>query len=86
MDIYLCILPLNIVGIFYQAWRSHNQGRNNVANRHNREGIYVSQSSRAFRDEEGKNFWVDIEIVDNHRYPSGTQGPYNVTVSCYFPF
>lgn len=68
-----------------KAWRSHNQGRNNVANRHNREGIYVSQSSRAFRDEEGKNFWVDIEIVDNHRYPSGTQGPYNVTTTLLVP-
>lgn len=68
-----------------KAWRSHNQGRNNVANRHNREGIYVSQSSRAFRDEEGKNFWVDVEIVDNHRYPSGNQGPYNVTTTLLVP-
>lgn len=58
-----------------------NQGRNNAANRYGREGVFVSPSSRAFRDEEGKSFWVDIEIVDEHRYPSGLQAPYNVTVS-----
>lgn len=52
-----------------------------MANRHNREGIYVPHPSRAFRDEEGKSFWVDIEIVDKYRYPSGSQAPYNVTVS-----
>ncbi|KAJ9548773.1 hypothetical protein OSB04_021316 [Centaurea solstitialis] len=63
-----------------KAWRSHNQGRNNVAARVDREGIYVTPSSRAFRDEEGKNFWVEIEIVDKHRVPSGSQGPYNVTL------
>ncbi|XP_022747221.1 protein DEFECTIVE IN EXINE FORMATION 1-like isoform X4 [Durio zibethinus] len=62
-----------------KAWRSNNQGRNNVANRHNREGVYVTHSSRAFRDEEGKSFWVEIEIVDKDRYPSGFQAPYNVT-------
>ncbi|MBA0713496.1 hypothetical protein Golax_012527 [Gossypium laxum] len=68
----------------FQAWRSNNQGRNNVANRYNREGVYVTHSSRAFRDEEGKSFWVEIEIVDKHRYPSGFQAPYNVTVSRHF--
>lgn len=67
-----------------QAWRSPNQGRNNVASRYNREGIYVSHSSRAFRDEEGKNFWVEMEIFDKYRYPSGSQGPYNVTVSLLY--
>ncbi|XP_042491496.1 protein DEFECTIVE IN EXINE FORMATION 1-like isoform X2 [Macadamia integrifolia] len=65
--------------------RSHNQGRNNFANRYNREGIYVSPSSRAFRDEEGKNFWVEIEIVDRYRFPSGSQAPYNVTTTLLVP-
>lgn len=68
-----------------KAWRSHNQGRNNVAARVDREGVYVTPSSRAFRDEEGKNFWVEIEIVDKHRVPSGSQGPYNVTTSLLVP-
>lgn len=68
-----------------KAWRSHNQGRNNVAARVDREGIYVTPSSRTFRDEEGKNFWVEIEIVDKHRVPSGSQGPYNVTTSLLVP-
>ncbi|KAK7286883.1 hypothetical protein RJT34_22209 [Clitoria ternatea] len=68
-----------------KTWRLPNQGRNNVANRHNREGIYVTHPSRAFRDEEGKNFWVEIEIVDNYRYPSGNQGPYRVTTSLLVP-
>mgnify|MGYP003703362199 CR=1 FL=1 len=66
----------------FQAWRVHIQGRNNVANRFNRQGIYISPSSRAFRDEEGKNFWVEIEIIDKYRFPSGSQAPYNVTVRC----
>lgn len=65
----------------FQAWRLPNQGRNNIANRYNREGIFVTHPSRAFRDEEGKSFWVEYEIVDNYRYPSGYQAPYNVTVS-----
>ncbi|GJV37347.1 retrovirus-related pol polyprotein from transposon TNT 1-94 [Tanacetum coccineum] len=26
-----------------------------------------------------KQFWVEIEIIDKHRVPSGSQGPYNVT-------
>lgn len=68
-----------------KAWRLPNQGRNNVANRHNRQGIYVTHPSRAFRDEEGKKFWVEIEIVDKYRYPSGHQGPYNVTTSLLVP-
>ncbi|KAL0719806.1 hypothetical protein Bca4012_069130 [Brassica carinata] len=37
-----------------------------------------------FRDEEGKNFWAEIEIVDNYRYPSGLQAPYNVTNRAVF--
>ncbi|KAM0061209.1 putative transcription factor WD40-like family [Helianthus debilis subsp. tardiflorus] len=68
-----------------KAWRSHNQGRNNVAARIDREGVYVTPSSRTFRDEEGKHFWVDIEIVDKHRVPSGYQAPYNVTTSLLVP-
>nr|GEY66934.1 defective in exine formation protein [Tanacetum cinerariifolium] len=43
------------------------------------QGVYVTPSSTAFCDEEGKHFWVKIEIVDKHRVPSGSQGPYNVT-------
>ncbi|KDP24492.1 hypothetical protein JCGZ_25056 [Jatropha curcas] len=68
-----------------KAWRSANQGRNNVANRFNREGIYVTPSSRAFRDEEGKYFWVEIDIVDKYRFPSGSQAPYKVTTSLLVP-
>ncbi|XP_039144805.1 LOW QUALITY PROTEIN: protein DEFECTIVE IN EXINE FORMATION 1 [Dioscorea cayenensis subsp. rotundata] len=68
-----------------KEWRSPNQGRNNAAFRFNREGIYVSHASRAFRDEEGKHFWVEIEIVDKYRFPSGFQGPYNVTTTLLVP-
>ncbi|GER36585.1 defective in exine formation [Striga asiatica] len=68
-----------------KAWRSPYQGRNNAAHRYNRQGIYVMPSSRAFRDEEGKNFWVEVEIVDRYRFPSGSQAPYNVTVSLLVP-
>ncbi|KAJ0987858.1 hypothetical protein J5N97_006214 [Dioscorea zingiberensis] len=68
-----------------KEWRSPNQGRNNAASRFNREGIYVSHASRAFRDEEGKHFWVEIEIVDKYRFPSGSQGPYNVTITLLVP-
>uniref|UniRef100_A0A1D1ZA04 Lambda-carrageenase n=1 Tax=Anthurium amnicola TaxID=1678845 RepID=A0A1D1ZA04_9ARAE len=68
-----------------KAWRSSNQGRNNFATRYNREGIYISHSSRAFRDEEGKHFWVEMEIIDNYRVPSGFQGPYNVTTTLLVP-
>lgn len=73
---YMCVYIL-----YFQAWRAPNQGRNNVVNRNNREGVYVTPSSRAFRDEEGKSFWVEIEIVDRYRFPSGSQAPYNVTVT-----
>ncbi|XP_010312300.1 protein DEFECTIVE IN EXINE FORMATION 1-like isoform X2 [Solanum lycopersicum] len=68
-----------------KTWRSPNQGRNNAAYRNDRQGIYATPSSRAFRDEEGKSFWVEIEIVDKYRYPSGSQAPYNVTVSLLVP-
>ncbi|XP_042511011.1 protein DEFECTIVE IN EXINE FORMATION 1 [Macadamia integrifolia] len=68
-----------------KAWRSPYQGRNNFANRYNREGIYVLPPSRAFRDEEGKNFWMEIEIVDRYRFPSGSQAPYNVTTTLFVP-
>ncbi|KAJ4970335.1 hypothetical protein NE237_003434 [Protea cynaroides] len=68
-----------------KAWRSPNQGRNNFASRDNREGIYVLHSSRAFRDEEGKNFWLEMEIVDRYRFPSGSQAPYNVTTTLLVP-
>ncbi|XP_029120714.1 protein DEFECTIVE IN EXINE FORMATION 1 isoform X2 [Elaeis guineensis] len=68
-----------------KEWRSSNQGRNNAAYRYNREGIYVSHSSRAFRDEEGKHFWVEMEIIDKYRVPSGSQGPYNVTTTLLVP-
>ncbi|KAF0906475.1 hypothetical protein E2562_011467, partial [Oryza meyeriana var. granulata] len=61
-------------------WRSSNQGRNNAAYRYNREGIYVKHGFRTFRDEEGKHFWVEFEIVDKYRVPYGNQAPYNVTV------
>ncbi|KAH8484996.1 hypothetical protein H0E87_026678 [Populus deltoides] len=67
------------------AWRSTNQGRNNVANRYNREGVYIKPSSRSFRDEEGKSFWVEFEIVDKYRIPSGSQAPYNVTTTLLVP-
>ncbi|KAJ8550977.1 hypothetical protein K7X08_000347 [Anisodus acutangulus] len=68
-----------------KAWRSPNQGRNNAAYQLDREGVYVTPSSRAFRDEEGKSFWIEIEIFDKYRYPSGSQAPYNVTVSLLVP-
>lgn len=68
-----------------KGWRSPLQGRNLVSNRYNREGIYVTHPSRAFRDEEGKSFWVEIEIVDKHRMPSGYQAPYNVTTTLLVP-
>ncbi|KAM3340783.1 protein DEFECTIVE IN EXINE FORMATION 1 [Capsicum galapagoense] len=68
-----------------KSWRSPNQGRNNAAYRLDREGVYATPSSRVFRDEEGKSFWVEIEIFDKYRYPSGSQAPYNVTVSLLVP-
>ncbi|CAG7890644.1 unnamed protein product [Brassica rapa] len=67
------------------AWRSTDQGRNNKANRYGREGVFVTHSTRGFRDEEGKNFWAEIEIVDNYRYPSGSQTPYNVATTLLVP-
>ncbi|KAL5210090.1 hypothetical protein ABZP36_005713 [Zizania latifolia] len=68
-----------------KEWRSSNQGRNNAAYRYNREGIYVKHGSRTFRDEEGKHFWLEFEIVDKYRVPNGNQAPYNVTVSLLVP-
>ncbi|XP_010469113.1 PREDICTED: protein DEFECTIVE IN EXINE FORMATION 1-like [Camelina sativa] len=68
-----------------KAWRSTDQGRNNKANRYDREGVFVTHSTRGFRDEEGKNFWAEIEIVDKYRYPSGSQAPYNVTTTLLVP-
>ncbi|XBH74144.1 hypothetical protein VPH35_101151 [Triticum aestivum] len=68
-----------------KEWRSSNQGRNNAAYRHNRQGIYVKHGSRTFRDEEGKHFWVEFEIVDKYRVPYGNQAPYNVTVTLLVP-
>ncbi|KAL5709223.1 Protein DEFTIVE IN EXINE FORMATION 1 [Ranunculus cassubicifolius] len=70
-----------------KSWRSSNQGRNNVAHRLNRQGIYITPSSRTFRDEESKNFWVEFEIVDNYRLPPGSssQAPYNVTTTLHVP-
>ncbi|XP_013616699.1 PREDICTED: protein DEFECTIVE IN EXINE FORMATION 1 [Brassica oleracea var. oleracea] len=68
-----------------KAWRSTDQGRNNKAIRYGREGVFVTHSTRGFRDEEGKNFWAEIEIVDNYRYPSGSQAPYNVTTTLLVP-
>ncbi|XP_066334585.1 protein DEFECTIVE IN EXINE FORMATION 1-like [Miscanthus floridulus] len=68
-----------------KEWRSSNQGRNNAAYQYNREGIYVKHGSRTFRDEEGKNFWVEFEIVDKYRVPYGNQAPYNVTVTLLVP-
>ena len=72
-----------LILIWWQEWRSSNQGRNNAAYQYNREGIYVKHGSRTFRDEEGKNFWVEFEIVDKYRVPYGNQAPYNVTVYSY---
>ncbi|CDY53097.1 BnaCnng24270D [Brassica napus] len=69
----------------HQAWRSTDQGMNNKAIRYDREGVFVTHSTRGFRDEEGKNFWAEIEIVDNYRYPSGSQAPYNVTTTLLVP-
>ncbi|KAL0744102.1 hypothetical protein Bca4012_085615 [Brassica carinata] len=68
-----------------KAWRSTDQGMNNKAIRYDREGVFVTHSTRGFRDEEGKNFWAEIEIVDNYRYPSGSQAPYNVTTTLLVP-
>nr|CAB3492633.1 unnamed protein product [Digitaria exilis] len=76
---------INDDGKIEMEWRSSNQGRNNAAYRHNRQGIYVKHGSRTFRDEEGKNFWLEFEIVDKYRVPYGNQAPYNVTVTLLVP-
>ncbi|GMH23043.1 hypothetical protein Nepgr_024886 [Nepenthes gracilis] len=68
-----------------KTWRSTNQGRNNAASRYNREGIYILPSSRNFHDEESKSFWLEVEIVDRYRHPSGSQAPYNVTTTLLVP-
>ncbi|KAL5217736.1 hypothetical protein ABZP36_018420 [Zizania latifolia] len=68
-----------------KEWKSSNQGRNNAAYRYNREGVYVKHGSRTFRDEEGKHFWLEFEIVDKYRFPNGNQAPYNVTVTLLVP-
>lgn len=68
-----------------KTWTSQTQGRSNVASRHNREGIFVLPSSRVLRDEEGDSFWLQFKILDQHRVPSGSHGPYNVTVSLLVP-
>jgi hypothetical protein len=72
----ICITTLCAV----QAWPSQLQGRNVIASKHNREGIFVRPNSRVFRDEAGSNFWVQFQIVDQHRPTAGPPGPYNVTV------
>nr|VDC77812.1 unnamed protein product [Brassica rapa] len=71
--------PLKARSIPTSSWR------NNKANRYGREGVFVTHSTRGFRDEEGKNFWAEIEIVDNYRYPSGSQTPYNVATTLLVP-
>lgn len=63
-----------------QTWPSQLQGRNVVASKQNREGVFVLSSSRNFRDEAGSNFWVQFKIVDQHRPMAGSAGSYNVTV------
>ena len=63
-----------------QAWPSQLQGRNVIASKYNREGIFIRPNSRVFRDEAGSNFWVQFQIVDQHRPTAGPPGPYNVTV------
>ncbi|KAF9665162.1 hypothetical protein SADUNF_Sadunf16G0093400 [Salix dunnii] len=85
LDLIVSTMNGNVFCFSTPAWRSTNQGRNNVANRYNREGLYITPSSRSFRDEEGKNFWVEFEIVDKYRIPSGSQAPYNVTTTLLVP-
>ncbi|KAI8556847.1 hypothetical protein RHMOL_Rhmol05G0287400 [Rhododendron molle] len=46
---------------------------------------HIHSNFIAFRDEEGKSFWVEIEIVDRYRIPSGSQAPYNVTTTLLVP-
>ncbi|KAG6769562.1 hypothetical protein POTOM_025210 [Populus tomentosa] len=85
LDLIVSTMNGNVFCFSTPAWRSSNQGRNNVVNRYNREGVYVTPSSRSFRDEEGKSFWVEFEIVDKYRFPSGSQAPYNVTTTLLVP-
>ncbi|KAG6736250.1 hypothetical protein POTOM_061008 [Populus tomentosa] len=85
LDLIVSTMNGNVFCFSTPAWRSTNQGRNNVANRYNREGVYIKPSSRSFRDEEGKSFWVEFEIVDKYRIPSGSQAPYNVTTTLLVP-
>ncbi|KAG0582223.1 hypothetical protein KC19_3G044000 [Ceratodon purpureus] len=68
-----------------KAWPSQLQGRNVVASKQNREGIFVVPNSRNFRDEAGSNFWVQFKIVDQHRPMAGSPGSYNVTVTLLVP-
>lgn len=68
-----------------KAWPSQLQGRNVVASKINRQGIYVLPKSRSFRDEAGTNFWVEFKIVDQHRPMAGSPGIYNVTVTLLVP-
>lgn len=63
--------------VILQAWPSQTQGRNVVASRIDQQGIFISESSRRYRDEAGDSFWIQFEIVDRRVI----QGPYNVTVS-----
>ncbi|KAI5081941.1 hypothetical protein GOP47_0001684 [Adiantum capillus-veneris] len=65
-----------------RSWTSQNQGRNYLAVRNQREGIYAIPGSRAFRDEGGESFWVQFNILDQNRSPSG---PYNVTATLLVP-
>ncbi|MCO5576910.1 hypothetical protein L7F22_030731 [Adiantum nelumboides] len=65
-----------------RSWTSQNQGRNYLAVRDKREGIYAIPGSRAFRDEGGESFWVQFNVLDHNRSPSG---PYNVTATLLVP-
>ncbi|CAN7075505.1 unnamed protein product [Brassica oleracea var. botrytis] len=78
-------LKARSIPTFFIFFISTDQGRNNKAIRYGREGVFVTHSTRGFRDEEGKNFWAEIEIVDSYRYPSGSQAPYNVTTTLLVP-
>lgn len=68
-----------------KTWPSQSQGRNVVASKQNRQGVFIQSSSRNFRDEAGSNFWVQFRIVDQHRPMGGSPGSYNVTVTLLVP-
>ncbi|BBM96733.1 hypothetical protein MPTK1_1g00230 [Marchantia polymorpha subsp. ruderalis] len=68
-----------------KAWPSQTQGRNVLASRHQREGIFVVPRSRAFRDEAGDSFHVAYEIVDKYRPNGAVQGAYQVKVTLMTP-